>query len=126
MPWIIRRRRNRGDLKLASVESQVGWFAFAADYMDHLWEKHRFWTNSPLAERPSFYMDRQVYGTFMDDPIGVKLRNEAGGRNIMWASDYPHSETTWPRSRAAIDDQFQGVPEAEKRAIVYEKVRDLY
>src|SRR5262245_2462187 len=114
------------DLKLVSVESQVGWFAFAADYMDHLWEKHRFWTNSPLKERPSFYMDRQVYGTFMDDPVGVKLRNETGGRNIMWASDYPHSETTWPRSHEVIAAQFAGVPEAEKRAIVYDRVRQLY
>ncbi|MCI0769890.1 MAG: amidohydrolase family protein, partial [Chloroflexi bacterium] len=113
-------------LKFVSVESGVGWFAFCAEYMDHVWDRHRYWTESPLEERPSFYMNRQVYGTFLDDKVGVQLRNVAGAHNIMWSSDYPHSETTWPNSWKMIEEHFVGVPEDEKQRIICGNVVDLY
>ena len=113
-------------LKFVSVESGVGWFAFCAQYMDHVWDRHRYWTESPLEERPSFYMNRQVYGTFLDDKVGVQLRNVAGAHNIMWSSDYPHSETTWPNSWKMIEEHFVGVPEDEKQRIICGNVVDLY
>jgi len=49
-----------------------------------------------------------------------------GARNLMWSSDYPHSETTWPESRAYIDRLFRGVPAPEKEAIVCGTARRLY
>ena len=114
------------DLKFVSVESGVGWFAFVGHYMDHLWQKHRYWTNSTLIEVPSFYMDRQVYGTFLDDPVGVELRQHAGAKNIMWSSDYPHSETTFPNSLGMIADNFKGVPEADKQRMICGTAMELY
>jgi predicted TIM-barrel fold metal-dependent hydrolase len=113
-------------LKLVSVESQVGWFAFLAEYMDHLWHKHRYWTGNTLPEPPSYYMDRNVYGTFLDDREGILNRHRPGGKNIMWSSDYPHSETSWPQSRAYIAKIMAGVPEAEQAAIVCGNAMALY
>ena len=113
-------------LRFVSVESGVGWFAFMADYMDRTWEKQRFWTKSPLTELPSFYMDQNVYGSFIHDRIGVELRKAPGGKNIMWSSDYPHSETTFPESDKMIERLFAGVPEDEKREIICERARRLY
>lgn len=113
-------------LRFVSVESGVGWFAFMANYMDRTWEKQRFWTKSPLKETPSFYMDQNVYGSFIHDRIGIELRNAPGGRNIMWSSDYPHSETTFPESQACMDRDFAGVPEAERRVIVCDRARRIF
>jgi predicted TIM-barrel fold metal-dependent hydrolase len=113
-------------LRFVSVESGVGWFAFMADYMDRTWEKQRFWTKSPLKELPSFYMDQNVYGSFIHDRIGIELRNAPGAKNIMWSSDYPHSETTFPDSGAMITRLFAGVPEAEKNQIICDRARRLY
>jgi predicted TIM-barrel fold metal-dependent hydrolase len=113
-------------LRFVSVESGVGWFAFMACYMDRTWEKQRFWTKSPLAEPPSFYMDRNVYGSFIHDRIGVELRNAPGGRNIMWSSDYPHSETTFPDSHKVIARDFAGVSDADRREIICERARRVY
>jgi predicted TIM-barrel fold metal-dependent hydrolase len=98
------------DLKIASVESGVGWMSWFAEYCDRTWEKQRFWTESVLTEKPSFYMDRQVFGSFIQDRIGIVNRNQPGGRNILWSSDYPHSETTFPISRDIIARDFDGVP----------------
>ena len=114
------------ELRFASVESGVGWFAFAAEYMDRTWEKQRYWTDSKLTEKPSFYMDRNVYGSFINDRLGILNRNAPGGRNIMWSSDYPHSETTFPNSQTVIARDFQDVPENDIREIVAERARRLY
>jgi predicted TIM-barrel fold metal-dependent hydrolase len=113
-------------LRFATVESGVGWFAFAAEYMDRTWEKQRYWTESTLTEKPSFYMDRNVYGSFINDRLGILNRNAPGGRNIMWSSDYPHSETTFPNSHDVIVRDFVGVPGDDIRQIICERARRIY
>ena len=116
----------RPELKLVSVESGVGWMAFAIEYMDHLFEKHKFWTQSPLTEPPSFYFHRQIFGTFLHDPAGVRERAAIGVNNIMWSSDYPHSETTWPKSKESIAKHFAGVPDDETFRITCQNAVELY
>ena len=44
----------------------------------------------------------------------------------MWASDYPHTDSTWPDSRKVIEQNFASVPEAVMRNIVYNNVERLY
>ena len=114
------------NLRLVTAESGVGWMAWLAEYMDRIWEKHRYWTESKLAEKPSFYMDRNVYASFINDRTGILMRDLPGGHNIMWSSDYPHSETTWPNSQEVIARDFVGVPEADIREIVCERARRVY
>jgi len=113
-------------LRLAIVESGVGWMAWMAEYMDRTWERQRYWTESKLEERPSFFMDRNVYGSFIHDRIGILNRHHPGGKNIMWSSDYPHSETTFPNSLQVIERDFEGIPEADIREIVCDRARRLY
>jgi len=113
-------------LRLVIVESGVGWMAWMAEYMDRTWEKQRYWTGSTLTEKPSFFMDRNVYGSFIHDRVGILNRHLPGGKNIMWSSDYPHSETTFPNSRQVIDRDFAGIPEAEIDEIVCARARRLY
>ena len=114
------------DLNIVSVEGQLGWPSFTQYYLDHVWEKHRFWTHSELEERPSVYFRRQVYATFMEDPIGLREREHIGIDNIMWASDYPHSETTWPDSRKLTEEWTSGFPEEERRKILWGNAERLY
>ena len=107
------------DLKIASIESGVGWMAWLAEYNDRTWEKQRYWTNSQLKNPPSYYMDRNVWGSFIQDRNGILNRDRPGGRNIMWSSDYPHSETTFPRSREVILRDFDGIPEEDIKDIIH-------
>lgn len=113
-------------LKLVSVESGFGWAAFVIHYMDHSWGNHRYWTGSELKEPPSYYFRRQIVGTFMDDPLSIRERHTFGVDNLMFFTDYPHSETSWPDSRKIIDAQLQGVPEDEKQQIMAGNAVRLY
>src|SRR5438094_545377 len=100
------------------VETGIGWIPYYLDRMDSTFKKHRFWTKSVITEPPSTYWYRQGHATFIEDRPGVKLRHEAGLANILWSSDYPHSDTTWPRSREAVAEQFADVPPRERDLIV--------
>ncbi len=113
-------------LRLATIESGGGWLAFAADYMDRTWEKQRYWTDSELKFPPSHYMDQNVYASFIHDRVAIQTRNLPGAKNIMWSSDYPHSETTFPESRQWMERILEGVPEDEKHMIVSERARKLF
>jgi predicted TIM-barrel fold metal-dependent hydrolase len=44
----------------------------------------------------------------------------------MWSTDYPHSETTWPDSQANLEKHFAGVPDEDRRWIVFENARRFY
>jgi predicted TIM-barrel fold metal-dependent hydrolase len=114
------------DLKFIAVEGQIGWVSFFEYYSDHLWEKHRFWTKSELKEPPSHYFRRQVFATFMEDPVGLRERHHIGIDNIMWASDYPHSETTWPNSKSLTDEWFAPYGEEDKAKILWKNCARLY
>jgi predicted TIM-barrel fold metal-dependent hydrolase len=114
------------ELKFVVVEGQIGWMSFFQYYSDHLWEKHRYWTKSELQEPPSVYFQRQVYGTFMEDPVGLRERHHIGIDNIMWASDYPHSETTWPNSKSLTDEWLTQYGDEDKAKILWENAAKLY
>jgi hypothetical protein len=62
-----------------------------------------------------------VYITFQEDRIGV-LGAEVFGMadDYMWASDYAHGDSTWPRSRDAIRAQFEDLPDPMVRKPTWE------
>ena len=70
--------------------------------------------------------DRQVYATFMEDPVGLRERAAIGVDNIMWASDYPHSETTWPNSKSLTDEWFTPIGDDDKARILWKNAAELY
>jgi predicted TIM-barrel fold metal-dependent hydrolase len=114
------------ELKFIAVEGQIGWISFFNYYCDHVWEKHRYWTKSQLEQPPSFYFKRQVFATFMEDPVGLRERHHIGIDNIMWASDYPHSETTWPNSKQLTDEWFRGFDAEEKAKVLWKNCARLF
>ena len=75
---------------------------------------------------PSEFFHRQVFLTFMYDKPGVELRHHIGVDNIMWSSDYPHGQSTWPESQHYIEWQFGDVSEEDRRKITCDNVLNLY
>jgi predicted TIM-barrel fold metal-dependent hydrolase len=71
----------------------------------------------PYPLPPSDYVRRQVHFTFQDDPTAIALRGYTGVECLLWGSDYPHHEGTWPRSQAALEQLFAGVSDEDRAAI---------
>jgi predicted TIM-barrel fold metal-dependent hydrolase len=102
------------NIKFVFTEGGVSWLIYYRDRADDVFRKHRFWTKSELKETPSFYIDRQVVNTFIHEDAAIRLRHEVGMENMMWSTDYPHSDSTWPHSWKYINEAFVGVPDDER------------
>jgi predicted TIM-barrel fold metal-dependent hydrolase len=67
---------------------------------------------------PSDFFHRNVVLSFQEDALGIRLRDVIGVDNIMWGSDYPHSESTFPQSQKILAEILAGVPDDEQAKIV--------
>ena len=106
-------------LQLLMVECGAGWLAWVVDAMDQSLQKYGQWlTGLSLEQKPSEYVRRQMHVTFMDDAAAVNNRHLTGVEPLMWGSDYPHAEGTWPNTREAIDRTFAGVPDPDRAAML--------
>ncbi len=72
----------------------------------------------PYELAPSEYVKRQFHVQFQDDPVAIACRHITGLSTIVWGNDYPHAEGTFRGSRALIAEQFAGVPDDERKAIL--------
>jgi predicted TIM-barrel fold metal-dependent hydrolase len=113
-------------LNFVLVECGIGWIPYFLERMNQTFEKHRFWTKSVVTEKPSSYWRRQGHATFIRDLVGVAERARIGVENIMWSTDYPHSDSTWPKSREALAEHFEGVPASEQDLIARGNAARLY
>ncbi|NUU21860.1 MAG: amidohydrolase, partial [Streptomycetaceae bacterium] len=95
-------------LKLLYAEAQIGWIPYLLERIDDVWETHRGWSNAQAAcpEPPSTYYRRQMYSCFFKDAVGTELLHRVGVDNVMFETDYPHQDGTWPHSVKAAEEQF--------------------
>ena len=74
---------------------------------------------------PATCFKSNIFIGFPEDDLGIQ-RGHVGVDNLLWGSDYPHAESTFPRSREILEEIFQGVSEEEKAKIVGENTAKLY
>ena len=107
-------------LTLAIVEFELAWAPHVLSTMDYTYrERHgEAFYRFKDGLRPSDFFRRNVVLSFQEDAIGIRLRDTIGVDNMMWGSDYPHSESTFPQSRKILAEILAGVPEDEQARIV--------
>ena len=103
------------DLKFALSEGGIGWVPYFYERADYCYQHHHAWTNQDFGKKengedrlPSDVFKARLLNCFIDDRIGVKLRNTIGIDTIMWECDYPHSDTTWPQAPEKLWEHFEG------------------
>jgi uncharacterized protein len=113
-------------LKIVSAENDVAWMAYLMWRMDRAYERGGALTETRLELRPSDYVKRQIYATFINEPVFVDGLHRYGPDNIMWSSDYPHTAATWPRSLEFMNQTFGGLSENSQRKIVHDTAARIY
>ncbi len=99
------------DVKLAYSEGQIGWIPYILERADTVWEEHRAWgeVKDLVPEPPSTYYYRQMYGCFFRDQHGIDSLDKVGVDNITFETDYPHTDSTWPNTKAVATELMRGV-----------------
>ncbi|MCZ6792910.1 MAG: amidohydrolase family protein [Planctomycetota bacterium] len=110
-------------LRFYFAETQIGWIPHFLDILDEQYDRTMPWAArltgmKKLDRMPSEYIREYISWGFMRNAFGVRVRHEIGVPNIMWATDFPHAESDWPKSRELIDEVFADVPEDERRQIL--------
>ena len=113
-------------LKVVLVEAGLGWIPYFLERLDNMKRSHGWDHYEMLPELASFYFQRQVYVTFEEDTFGVSHRHRLGVNNLMWATDYPHPDSTWPNSQKVLETHFADVPVDEARLMVGGNAARLY
>jgi predicted TIM-barrel fold metal-dependent hydrolase len=116
-------------LKVGSVEHETAWIPHWLKQMDFTYRERPVFTKGWKSREgmlPSEYWRRNMFVEFMEDDLGIRLRDHIGVENMLWGSDYPHAESTWPRSREFLDRIFAGTSEEERRKITCDNAAQLF
>ena len=120
-------------LKAAVTEGSSIWVPELLHLMDHRYSEHHFTAKlgtgyrKHLTMKPSEYFRRNIrVGSSAMSRREAELRHEIGLSTIMWGTDYPHPEGTWPITRKIMIETFQGLPEAEIEAMLGGNAAEFY
>jgi predicted TIM-barrel fold metal-dependent hydrolase len=113
-------------LRLVFVESGAGWLAYCCERMDEAFDEHEQWVKPKLAERPSHYVRAQCHVTLGADRTPLLTRSITGIEPLLWASDYPHPEGTYPHSQETVARIFAGLSADEQHAVTFANAARLY
>ncbi len=116
------------ELKIALIEFEIGWVPYYLEQMDRNYSDLRYTQEIAFKNDmiPSDFWRSNVLINFMEDRIGLMHRDIIGIDNLMWGSDYPHRESTWPRSREVLAEILQDVPAEEQTKFVYSNAAKLF
>jgi predicted TIM-barrel fold metal-dependent hydrolase len=128
--WGILERHPK--MKVVIAESGAGWLPWVVEELDYrhwrLWEAEEFYKDKggiPYKTKPSELFKRQVYSTFQQSPVTMKLL-EFYGDNLLWATDYPHPDSIWPNSKKVIERTMSGIDPALVKKITHDNAAKLY
>jgi predicted TIM-barrel fold metal-dependent hydrolase len=114
-------------LKVACVEADAGWAPHFMYRMDHAYKRHRYWLEGKeLPRMPSDYFRDNIRLTFQDDHVAFQLADMLGPNQLMWANDFPHSDSTWPWSQEVIAEQTSHMRPEQKQRVLRDNVREFY
>lgn len=114
-------------LQIVSAENDVSWIPHFLYRLDHAYDRFRHFEGVNLSMLPSEYMKRNVVATFQFEQATADFTRQLfGAERIMWSSDYPHTDSTWPHSREFIDEAFKDMPEEDIRRVVGGNVARIY
>ena len=116
------------ELRVVLVEAGIGWIPYFLERLDTMAENHgwRTFPDHAISEKPSFYWHRNMAATFEQDLTGIRLLDLIGLDNLMWATDYPHPDSTWPHSHEVLAEHFTGVPSEDVEKIAWGNAARIY
>ena len=116
-------------LRVGAVETELGWVPHFLNQLDYAYTqrpRRTNWFDFKNDVLPSEFFHRNVFLSFQEDSLGIRLRDIIGVDNLQWGSDYPHVEGTFPRSRQILEEILAECTEEEKAKIAGGNAERVY
>jgi predicted TIM-barrel fold metal-dependent hydrolase len=115
------------DLKFALSEGGTGWIPYFLERIDRTYELHHLWTGQDFGtKRPSEVFREHFLTCFIDDPVGVEMRDRIGIDNVCWELDYPHADSAWPNAPEELGAVLGDASAEEVAKITHENAMRWY
>ncbi len=108
-------------LKVVFAASTIGWGTFLLEYADHQYEQD----HCDYELKPSEMFHRQCYLTTWYDPVKANARH-IGIDNILWATNFPTANSTWPDTRSFAAKCLAGMSNSDQERILNRNAAQLY
>jgi predicted TIM-barrel fold metal-dependent hydrolase len=67
-----------------------------------------------------------VFFTYIDEPEAVEQREIVGVDNLMFATDYPHTASTWPHSMDVVERDTAALSAEERRKLIHDNTLRVF
>ncbi len=115
------------NVKVALAEGGVGWIPYFLERIDYTYEHHKAWTEPNLGGKlPSEIFRERIITCFIVDKFGLGSLDAMNEDMVAWECDYPHSDTTWPRSPEVVWDSVQGLTDMQIDKITHANAMRLF
>jgi predicted TIM-barrel fold metal-dependent hydrolase len=115
------------DVQVAVSEGGIGWVPYILERAAYVFERHPTWTGiRDDAMNPVEIFKRNINVCFIEDRAGIEMREHIGVDKIMWEGDYPHTDSSWPNSRAILGRVLEGCSPEEIAAITHGNAERVY
>ncbi len=115
------------NVKVALAEGGVGWIPYFLERIDYTYEHHKAWTEPNLGGKlPSEIFRERIITCFIVDKFGLGSLGAMNEDMVAWECDYPHSDTTWPRSPEVVWDSVQGLTDEQIDKITHANAMRLF
>ena len=114
------------DLKICLSEGGIGWVAGLIDRLDHMESYNSMYGTWTDERRPSEVFRENFWFCAIEDPSSFRQRDVIGVDHIMIEQDYPHIDSTWPRTQQLTVEAMDGIPADEAAAICWRNAAELY
>ncbi|HRI94049.1 MAG TPA: amidohydrolase family protein [Nocardioides sp.] len=111
-------------LQVVFAEGDLNWVPGALQTAEMVYDC--FAVDPVPARRPTEYWHDHCYATFQSDPIGLSMLDVIGADRVMWASDYPHAESTFGLGWTAMEAVVDAVTEEQARMILGDTATRLF
>jgi predicted TIM-barrel fold metal-dependent hydrolase len=119
---VLQRHPN---LQFSLAEGGIGWIPYILERSDYTWERHKWYQDLDMNNRPSDLFKKHFWGCFIDDEHGLANRHSIGIDRIMIEVDFPHSDSNWPNSRKRAAEQLAHIPDDEVEMMVETNARRM-
>jgi predicted TIM-barrel fold metal-dependent hydrolase len=94
------------NLRFSLTEGDIGWIPYFLQRAEHVQARHSGWTRHSFPDGwgPADVFRDRILCCFIDDRVGLKLLDEFNLDNVCWESDYPHSDSSWPRAPEVLEE----------------------
>ena len=119
--------RKFDDLRICLAEGGIGWIPYFLERADYTYEHHKAWTRPDLGGKlPSEVFSEHVITCFIADDFGLENIHHLNEDMVTWECDYPHSDSTWPKSPETLVPSLRHLTDEQVRKVTHENAMRLF